>query len=161
MVSMMQDVINYGTGRRMNNYDVQSDIAGKTGTTSDNGDAWFIGFTPQLLVGIWTGCDDRFIHIQSETEGQGAALALPIWAYFFDKAENDPATGLNVRQRFIGNYNSLLNWNPTSDTAQSQNIGPESDLGDTANNNNTAQPMIGGGEGDQKPPEQNPETPPN
>ena len=156
MISMMQDVINYGTGRRMNNYDVQSDIAGKTGTTSNNSDAWFIGFTPQLLVGIWTGCDDRFIHIQSETEGQGAALALPIWAYFFDKAENDPATGLNAQQRFLGNYNSLLRLNnATSDTAQTHDIGPESDAGDSTYN--TAQPMIGGGEGEQNSPEEQPE----
>ncbi|ANI88798.1 peptidoglycan glycosyltransferase [Arachidicoccus ginsenosidimutans] len=161
MVSMMQDVINYGTGRRLNNYDVQGDIAGKTGTTNDNSDAWFIGYTPQLLVGIWTGCDDRFIHIQSESEGQGAAVALPIWAYFFNKAENDPSTGLNVHQKFDNNFNSdsggqslIYDWaNNIPDSTDSiqnkllpnnikpQDIGPESDSGDNINDN---QAPVGG-----------------
>ncbi|MDE1192521.1 MAG: transglycosylase domain-containing protein [Arachidicoccus sp.] len=165
MVSMMQDVINYGTGRRLNNYDVRGDIAGKTGTTNDNADAWFIGYTPQLLVGIWTGCDDRFIHIHSESEGQGAAVALPIWAYFLNAAEDDESTGINVNQRFNNNYDQsqslIYDWANNKDSADStqnilpvipknalpQDIGPESDSGD---NNNDDQPAVGGSVNTQK-----------
>lgn len=160
MVSMMQDVINYGTGRRLNNYDVQGDIAGKTGTTNDNADAWFIGYTPQLLAGIWTGCDDRFIHIHSESEGQGAAVALPIWAYFFNKASADPSTGINVNQRFNNNYDAgqslIYDWahniKDSTDSLENilpkvpgnikpQDIGPESD---TSDNSDGGQPAVGG-----------------
>ena len=160
MVSMMQDVINYGTGRRLNNYDVQGDIAGKTGTTNDNADAWFIGYTPQLLAGIWTGCDDRFIHIHSESEGQGAAVALPIWAYFYNKASADPSTGINVNQRFNNNYDAgqslIYDWahniKDSTDSLENilpkvpgnvkpQDIGPESDTGD---NSDGDQPAVGG-----------------
>ena len=70
-------------------YGVKGSIAGKTGTTNDNSDAWFIGYTPQLLCGVWSGCDDRFIRFSSTTNGQGASAALPVWGYFYNKVEND------------------------------------------------------------------------
>ncbi|MCZ0211858.1 hypothetical protein OZK63_41610, partial [Streptomyces sp. UMAF16] len=67
-------------------FDVSGNIAGKTGTTNDNSDAWFMGYTPQLLAGAWVGCDDRFIHINSSSyNGQGARAAMPIWGYFYEK----------------------------------------------------------------------------
>jgi penicillin-binding protein 1A len=96
---MMQGVIKQGTGRRMASYGLENDIAGKTGTTNDNSDAWFIGFTPQLLAGAWVGCDDRFIRFNSDI-GQGSAAALPIWAYFFSKAFNDKTLGLDRNAQF-------------------------------------------------------------
>ena len=64
---------------------LNGEIAGKTGTTNDNSDAWFMGYTPQLLAGAWVGCDDRFIRFSSDV-GQGSSAALPIWAYFYNKA---------------------------------------------------------------------------
>ncbi len=87
MALMMQGVIQFGTGRRMGGYGVSGEIAGKTGTTNDNSDAWFMGYTPQLLAGAWVGCDDRFIRFNSTDVGQGSSAALPIWAYFYNKAQ--------------------------------------------------------------------------
>lgn len=89
VISMMQGVVNSGTGRRMWSYGVKGSIAGKTGTTNDNSDAWFIGYTPQLLCGVWSGCDDRFIRFSNTTNGQGASAALPVWGYFYNKVEKD------------------------------------------------------------------------
>ncbi len=91
VISMMESVVRAGTGRRMWSYGVNGPIAGKTGTTNDNSDAWFIGYTPQLLCGVWSGCDDRFIRFSSTTNGQGASAALPVWGYFYSKVEKDKA----------------------------------------------------------------------
>jgi penicillin-binding protein 1A len=100
VISMMEGVMQFGTGRRIWNYDVDGDIAGKTGTTNDNSDAWFIGYTPQLLCGVWTGCDDRFIRFNSTTIGQGSSVALPIWAYFYNKSSNDKDLALDDQTKF-------------------------------------------------------------
>ncbi|MEP6466023.1 MAG: transglycosylase domain-containing protein [Parafilimonas sp.] len=89
IINMMQGVVQFGTGHRLGSYGVKGAIAGKTGTTNDNSDAWFIGYTPQLLCGVWSGCDDRFIRFSSTTNGQGASAALPVWGYFYNKVEND------------------------------------------------------------------------
>ncbi|MDB5193608.1 MAG: penicillin-binding protein [Segetibacter sp.] len=97
---MMQGVIKNGTGRRMASYGLTNEIAGKTGTTNDNSDAWFMGYTPQILAGTWVGCDDRFIRFNSTDVGQGAAAALPIWAYFFEKASADKTLGLDRNAKF-------------------------------------------------------------
>jgi len=100
VISMMEEVMKNGTGRRIWNYGVEGDIAGKTGTTNDNSDAWFIGYTPQLLCGAWTGCDDRFIRFNSTDIGQGSSLALPIWAYFYAKAAADKNLVLDTKSTF-------------------------------------------------------------
>ena len=100
VIKMMQGVINFGTGRRMSSYGVTGEIAGKTGTTNSNSDAWFMGYTPQILAGTWVGCDDRFIRFNNTTNGQGAAAALPIWAYFYDKVSKDPSCGIDVKSVF-------------------------------------------------------------
>ncbi|TDH25692.1 penicillin-binding protein [Segetibacter sp. 3557_3] len=100
MALMMQGVIQFGTGRRMNSYGVSGEIAGKTGTTNDNSDAWFMGYTPQLLAGAWVGCDDRFIRFNSTDVGQGSSAALPIWAYFYNKALNDKSLALDRNAKF-------------------------------------------------------------
>ncbi|HVZ24553.1 MAG TPA: hypothetical protein VG842_00770, partial [Sediminibacterium sp.] len=75
---------------------------GKTGTTNDNSDAWFIGYTPQLLAGGWVGCDDRFIRFNTESHnGEGGRAAMPIWAYFMDKAVADPNCGMDINATFV------------------------------------------------------------
>src|SRR6478735_2190902 len=89
VISMMQGVMQFGTGRRIWSYGVTGEIAGKTGTTNDNSDAWFMGYTPQLLCGAWTGCDDRFIRFNSTALGQGSSAALPVWGYFYNEVEKD------------------------------------------------------------------------
>ena len=101
VVSMMQGVITKGTGRSMYSYDVPSQsIAGKTGTTNDNSDLWFMGYTPQLLAGAWVGCDDRYIRFSDNYFGQGAHAALPIWANFMSKVAHDPACNLDANANF-------------------------------------------------------------
>lgn len=100
VIKMMEGVMKFGTGRRIWNYGVKGEIAGKTGTTNDNSDAWFMGYTPQILGGTWVGCDDRFIRFNATSLGQGASAALPIWAYFYSKASADPACGLDVTSTF-------------------------------------------------------------
>ena len=69
MVKLMQGVVQFGTGRSLNNYGIPAEKAGKTGTTNDNTDGWFMGYTPELLAGTWVGCDDPFIRIYSGTSG--------------------------------------------------------------------------------------------
>ncbi|ULQ53484.1 penicillin-binding protein 1A [Flavihumibacter fluvii] len=75
------------------------EMAGKTGTTNDNADAWFIGFSPQLLAGTWIGCDDRFIRLESGL-GYGGKAAMPIWEYFFQKVYADKTLGIDKESRF-------------------------------------------------------------
>lgn len=102
MVRMMEGVVNHGTGGRLRwRYGLKGDIAGKTGTTNNQSDAWFIGYTPQILAGAWVGCDDRFLHFSTEASGQGAAAALPIWAFFMEKAESDAKTGISNAAKFV------------------------------------------------------------
>ncbi len=100
IISMMQGVLKFGTGRRIWSYGVKGDIAGKTGTTNDNSDAWFMGYTPQLLCGTWTGCDDRFIRFNSTDVGQGSSVALPIWARFYQKISADKALAIDTKTVF-------------------------------------------------------------
>lgn len=101
MVLMMKGVTEFGTAGRLRwRYGLTGDMAGKTGTTNNQSDAWFIGYTPQLLAGTWVGCDDRFLHFSSEAQGQGAAAALPIWALFMKKVEADKRTGISNTATF-------------------------------------------------------------
>ena len=100
VINMMQGVLQYGTGKSIWNYGVDGDVAGKTGTTNDNSDAWFMGYTPQLICGVWAGCDDRFIRFASTAVGQGASAALPVWAYFYTKASADKALALDKSTPF-------------------------------------------------------------
>jgi penicillin-binding protein 1A len=102
IMTMMNGVMKYGTGKRAASYGINvSNFAGKTGTTNDNSDAWFMGYSPQLLCGVWTGCDDRFIRFGSTAVGQGSSLALPIWAYFYANSLKDKNTGLDSKVAFV------------------------------------------------------------
>lgn len=106
MVVMMEGVTTRGTAVRLRNrYGLQGEIAGKTGTTNNQADAWFIGYTPQLLAGAWVGCDDRFLTFSSTSQGQGAAAALPIWGLFFKKLYENPSLGYNSKEKFIAPQN--------------------------------------------------------
>ncbi len=88
MVKMMQGVIKEGTAKRLNSYNIPCDKAGKTGTTDNNTDGWFIGYTPTLLAATWVGCDDPFIPIYQNNAG-GAEMAAPAWGNFMAKVYND------------------------------------------------------------------------
>ncbi len=95
MLELMKGVVEYGTGRRLVwKYGLRNPIAGKTGTTNNQSDGWFMGIVPQLTTGIWSGCEDRSAHFRSLTLGQGANVALPIWALYMQKIYNDPSLGI-------------------------------------------------------------------
>jgi penicillin-binding protein 1A len=82
MLNLMQGVTT-GTGARLRfRYNLTQPIAGKTGTTQNNSDGWFMGITPDLVTGVWTGCEDRSVHFRTTQLGQGANTALPIWALY-------------------------------------------------------------------------------
>ena len=92
MVKMMQSVVDSGTAKRIRyRYGLYNQIAGKTGTTQNHTDGWFIGFTPKIVAGAWVGADDPNIHFKSLSAGQGANTALPIWALFMQQVYKDPA----------------------------------------------------------------------
>jgi penicillin-binding protein 1A len=76
------------------------EMGGKTGTTNDNADAWFMGYTPQLLAGVWVGSDDRFISIES-AQGMGGSAARPIWEAFFRKVYANKSLGIDKNAEFI------------------------------------------------------------
>lgn len=100
MLVMLRAVINEGTGGRVRRYGITADMGGKTGTTNDNSDAWFMGFTPSLVSGCWVGGDERDIHFGRMTYGQGAAAVLPIWAMYMKKVYDDPTLGYDQQERF-------------------------------------------------------------
>ena len=99
MTKMLQGVVDIGTGRALRGtFGITGDAAGKTGTTNDNADGWFIGFTPQMLAGVWVGCDDPFLRLLYTTGG--AQMAMPAWAYFFQQLQSDPALHIDREARF-------------------------------------------------------------
>ena len=101
MIDMMRAVIDGGTGSRLKGaYGMKGDICGKTGTTNSNSDGWFIAFTPELVSGAWVGGEDRDIHFDSTSLGQGASVALPIWAYFMKKVYADHQLGYSDKSQF-------------------------------------------------------------
>jgi len=101
MVDMMQGVINGGTASRIRyRYGITSPAAGKTGTTNDNADGWFIGYTPQLVSGVWVGWEDRDIHFSNMGEGQGASMALPVWALYMKKVFENGDLGYSTKTGF-------------------------------------------------------------
>ncbi len=101
MVVLMQGVMNGGTGSRMRNrYNINAPMGGKTGTTNDNSDGWFVGYTPSLAFGAWVGGDERDIHFNNMTHGQGAAASLPICAYFLKKVYQDGRLNYSPTEQF-------------------------------------------------------------
>ena len=104
MTEMLRGVVMGGTATRLRyRFKLMNDIIGKTGTTQNYSDGWFIGCTPDLIAGSWVGCDDRYIRFHSMENGQGASTALPIWAKFFQKVYSDSLnfkTEINPEHRF-------------------------------------------------------------
>ena len=102
MANLMQGVVNSGTGVRLRTkYGLKGEIAGKTGTTNDQSDGWFIGYTPSLTAGIWVGAEDRQVHFESLSLGGGSNMALPIWGIFMQKVLQDGTLGVYETDRFV------------------------------------------------------------
>jgi penicillin-binding protein 1A len=101
MIELMKGVVESGTGVRLRyKYGFRNPIAGKTGTTQNQSDGWFMGIVPQLTTGIWVGAEDRSVHFRSISLGQGANMALPIWAIFMKKVYADSITGIKQWRDF-------------------------------------------------------------
>lgn len=100
MLVMLRSVINEGTGGRVRRLGVKADMGGKTGTTNYNADGWFMGFTPSLVSGCWVGGEDRDIHFDTMLHGQGASMALPIWAKYMVKVFKDKTLGYDENETF-------------------------------------------------------------
>ena len=101
MIDMMRSVVDGGTGGRLRfRYGLKGAIAGKTGTTNDNSDGWFIGYTPAITAGVWVGAEDRYVHFNSTALGQGANMALPIWGLWMKKCLADGSLGISEADTF-------------------------------------------------------------
>ena len=112
MANLMQGVVNSGTGVRMRaKYGLKGEIAGKTGTTNDQSDGWFIGYTPTLTAGVWVGAEDRQVHFESLSLGGGSNMALPIWGIFMKKVLADGTLGVYETDQFIAPPGITLNLN--------------------------------------------------
>ncbi len=96
MIQLMRGVVDRGTGTRLRyRYKLKNEIAGKTGTTNDNSDGWFIGYVPNLLTGVWVGGEERSIRFPSTADGQGASMALPIWGLYMQKVYKNKKLGIS------------------------------------------------------------------
>ena len=102
MIQMMRSVVDAGgTGARLRfRYGLKGEIAGKTGTTNDNSDGWFIGYTPSITAGVWVGAEDRYVRFSSTNLGQGANMALPIWGLWMQKVLKDGTLGISEGDMF-------------------------------------------------------------
>lgn len=101
MIQMLQDVVDRGTGVRVRyKYGIKAPMGGKTGTTNNNSDGWFMGFTPSLVSGVWVGGEDRAIHFDNLAEGQGASMALPIYALYMQRVYRDSTLGYSEEEQF-------------------------------------------------------------
>ena len=139
MYKMMQGVVDFGTGHSMRDrFGIKGAMGGKTGTTNDNTDGWFIGYTPQLLAGAWVGCDDPFLKIRW-TYG-GNEMAMPEWAYFMQKVYADKRLGIDPKAIFQKpaeldnnpiyadqNFNGLVQKGEGSDFSEDQGNGKQGD----------------------------------
>lgn len=122
MTKMLQNVIDYGTGSRLRRgYGIQGDFAGKTGTTQNQSDGWFICFNPQLVTGAWVGAESPAVRFRSMTLGQGSAMALPIVGMFWHKIAGDPKLSKLLTERFpepkpevLSQFGGCYPWIPTS-----------------------------------------------
>ena len=102
MTRMMQGTVDVGTAAGLRGRLGAAAMGGKTGTTNDNTDAWFMGYVPQLEAGVWVGCDDRFVRLsKADKRGYGGFAARPIWEYFFKKAYADKTLGLDKNAVFV------------------------------------------------------------
>ena len=101
MLHMLKSVIDGGTGGRVRfRYGIKAPMGGKTGTTQNNSDGWFMGFTPSLVAGCWVGGEDRSVHFDRLSEGQGASMALPIYGLFMQKVYADKSLGYSESEDF-------------------------------------------------------------
>ena len=125
MLVMLRAVVNEGTGGRVRRLGVKADMGGKTGTTNYNADGWFMGFTPSLVSGVWVGGEDRDIHFDTMVNGQGAAMALPVWGLYMQKVYKDKSLGYSQEEHF----NIPEDFDPCKDTLMDSSSSSEDNTG--------------------------------
>ena len=119
MLYMLKGVVDGGTAGRLRfRYNLKGELAGKTGTTNNNSDAWFMGITPNLVSGCWVGAEDRDIHFDSMAMGQGATMALPIFALYMQRVYKDSQLGISESAVF----NTPEGFNPCSEGEVSETV---------------------------------------
>jgi len=102
MINLLEGTINRGTGVRLRyTYNLPGPIAGKTGTSQNHSDGWFMGLLPNLVAGTWVGAEDRSVHFESLKLGQGASMALPIYGLFLQKVYNDPSLNISPTDQWL------------------------------------------------------------
>ena len=112
MINLLQGVINQGTGMRLRGkYELRNQIGGKTGTTQNHSDGWFMGVTPNLVTGVWVGGEDRDIHFDNLHFGQGANMALPIFGLYMIDIYNNPELSIKREDVFETPLNYINNLN--------------------------------------------------
>ncbi len=148
VIKLMEGVTENGSGARLRYssggagyhlmtgfpYNFKNPIAGKTGTTQNNSDGWFIGMVPNLATGVWVGNEDRSAHFKSTSSGQGATVALPIWALFMKKCYNDPALFVSTddfekpvnSEILIDCWKGSRNYNSSSNSVENNEYSEES-----------------------------------
>ena len=111
MIYMLRNVMDHGTGVRARfRYGLKAPMGGKTGTSQNHSDGWFVGFTPSLVSGVWVGGEERSIHFDNMSAGQGANMALPIWAIYMQKVYANEELGYDPKEQF-----DVPDWfNPTA-----------------------------------------------
>ncbi|MEM9718329.1 MAG: transglycosylase domain-containing protein [Bacteroidota bacterium] len=130
MVDLLKGVVDQpgGTGQRLRwKYGFTNEIGGKTGTTQNHSDGWFVGIRPNLATGVWVGCSDRRMRFRSIKYGQGANMALPIWALYMKRISEDPEIGIPIEDVFEkpAGIDHLLRCEPELD--ENDNKGKSSD----------------------------------
>jgi penicillin-binding protein 1A len=135
MARMMQGPVDYGTAGGLRARLGAAEMGGKTGTTNNNTDAWFLGYTPQLMAGTWIGCDNNFIRLGGLL-GQGGKAARPLWEYFFQKVYDDKTLGIDRNARFIQpenmNNQSMMDFEPIGKTPSPGAEGEDQGNGDAS-----------------------------
>ncbi|MCW3806768.1 penicillin-binding protein 1A [Plebeiibacterium marinum] len=122
MLNLLQGVVNQGTGIRLRyTYQFTGQIGGKTGTTQNQSDGWFIGVTPNLVTGVWVGGEDRDIHFDGISLGQGSNMALPIWALYMKEVYNDESLPITQDDIFEEPINFTLDLNCEGDNTPKNN----------------------------------------
>ena len=128
MVNLMQGVVNEGTAGRLKwKYGMNGQVAGKTGTTNDQSDGWFIGYTPKLTAGAWVGAEDRQVHFESLALGGGSNMALPIWGIFMKKVIEDGTLGISLDDKFMSPPGLVLNLDCDGSDADATSTSAQSD----------------------------------
>ena len=102
ILSILMNVVDGGTAASLRSkYGITAQMGGKTGTTNSNSDSWFMGFTPDLVTGVWVGGEERYIHFNTMALGQGARAALPIYGYYMQSVYRDPKLPYSQDTKFV------------------------------------------------------------